>query len=111
MRGIGTFGVAGGAAFTGGPQLLQCAAFNLPDPFAGDGQVTADLLERVLAIGAEAVTQPEHFSLAIGERSERPFHLVRGVALDGRFLGRPHGRVAEDVAKLGVFVLTDFHFE
>src|SRR4051794_14967121 len=72
----------GSFALLGGAELLERAALDLPDALPRDGETLADLFQRVLAIGAEAVAQAEHLLLAIRKRRERAFHLLREVTLE-----------------------------
>src|SRR6266508_6124679 len=53
------------------PELPQRLRLDLPDPLARDLEVLADLLERVVALLADAEAHPEHLLLARGERGER----------------------------------------
>src|SRR5262249_23152520 len=69
------------------PQLAQRLSFDLPDALAGDGEVRADLLERVVPALPDAEAKAEHPGLADGEGAERtqqgPAH-----AVSRRHLGR-----------------------
>src|SRR3954465_89426 len=80
-------------------ELLQRAAFDLADALARHRQALPDLLERVLAIGAKAVAETQYFFLAIGQRRQRPLHLVRKIAFERAVLGGLDALVAQDVAQ------------
>src|SRR5688500_10042523 len=93
------------------PQLLQRAAFDLTDPLARYREPLADLLERVFALRAKTVAEPEDLFLAIRERRQRALDLVREVAFERRVLRRAHAAVAQDVAELRSVLLADLHFQ
>src|SRR5262249_1224870 len=81
-------------------QLAQRLGFDLPDPFAGDGEALADLFERVLAAVADAETHLDDFFLARRQRLEDRFGLLLQIQVDDGF-GRRHDLpVFDEVPKM-----------
>src|SRR5204862_2042509 len=71
--------------------LRHRARLDLPHPFAGDREPPADLLERHLAVEAEAVAEAKDFAFAIRQWSHRALDLVGQFAADRDLLWRTTG--------------------
>src|SRR6187200_1698221 len=65
-------------------QLSERLGLDLADALAGDGEVLADLLERVLAAVANAEAHLDYLLLARRERFEDRFGLLLQVQVDHR---------------------------
>src|SRR5215831_15778384 len=93
------------------PQLAERLRLDLTDALAGDREILADLLQRVLAAVGESEAQPEHLLLA---RRERVQHLVRLLPqreADHAFDGRADLLVLDEVAEVAVLLLADRRLE
>src|SRR6266498_1996438 len=89
------------------PELPQRLRLDLPDPLARDLEVLADLLERVVALLADAEAHPEHLLLARGERGEHLPGLLGQVHVDDRVGRRDERLVLDEVAEVAVLLLAD----
>src|SRR6266496_1849696 len=89
------------------PELPQRLRLDLPDPLARDLEVLADLLERVVALLADAEAHPEHLLLARGERGEHLPGLLGQVHVDDRIRRRDERLVLDEVAEVAVLLLAD----
>src|SRR3954469_20058736 len=88
-------------------QLAHRPGLDLADPLTGQVEVLADLLERPRLAAVEAEAQGEDVPLPLVERGEELLDLGRQQR-GGRDLERRLGRtVLDDVAELGVAVLTE----
>src|SRR5919197_4583168 len=90
-----------------GPYLRDRLRLDLADPFARDRQPPPDLLERELAIEAEAVPQPQHLAFALVERRHRAFDLLGQLVPDRSFLGRMRRGVANEVSERRLLIAPD----
>src|SRR6266545_2914916 len=89
------------------PELPQRLRLDLPDPLARDLEILADLLERVVALLADAEAHPEHLLLARGERGEHLPGLLGQVHVDDRVGRRDERLVLDEVAEVAVLLLAD----
>src|SRR6266496_1976524 len=89
------------------PELPQRLRLDLPDPLARDLEVLADLLERVVALLADAEAHPEHLLLARRERGEHLPRLLGQVHVDDRVRRGDERLVLDEVAKVAVLFLPD----
>src|SRR5438093_1582760 len=83
-------------------QLPQRLGLDLTDALARDREALADLLERVLALLADAEPEAQDLLLLGRKRGQRPLDLRRQVLVEERLVGRAGGLVLEKVAELGV---------
>src|SRR4051794_31560275 len=73
--------------------------FELADPFAGEAQLLADLLERPRIVVVEAEAQADHQGFALIHLGQVVIHLLEVVRLQ-EFLQRPPAAVVdEDLAR------------
>src|SRR5205814_2076974 len=79
--------------------------------FAGDREPPADLLERHLAVEAEAVAEAKDFAFAIRQWSHRALDLVGQFAADSDLLWRTTGGIAHEVAERRLLALADRRFQ
>ena len=63
-------------------QLAQGLCFDLANALAGDVEFLADLFERMLALAADAETQPDHFLFLRRKRLQDAGGLVANVGFD-----------------------------
>src|SRR6266508_243341 len=89
------------------PELPQRLRLDLADALARDLEVLADLLQRVVALLADAEAHPEHLLLAGGERGEHLPRLLGQVHVDDRVRGRDERLVLDEVAEVSVLLLAD----
>src|ERR1043165_2786518 len=92
-------------------QLAERLRLDLADALAGDLEVLADFLERVIALLADAEAHAEDLLLARRERREHLAGLVREVDADDALARRDDRLVLDEVAKVGVFLLTNRRLE
>src|SRR5690349_12252846 len=92
-------------------ELAQRLGFDLADALAGDREVLADLLERVLAAVADAEPHLDHLLLARRQRLEHRLGLLLEVEIDHRVRRRHHLAVFDEVAKMRILLLADRRFE
>src|SRR2546427_7803326 len=83
-------------------QLPERLGRDLRDALARDREALADLLERVLALLADAEPEAQDLLLLGRKRGQRPLDLRRQVLVEERLVGRARGLVLEKVAELGV---------
>src|SRR5438445_12293151 len=88
-------------------ELAQRLGLDLPDALAGDGEVLADLLERMLATVRKAEAQPQDLLLARRERIEDLVGLLAQGQTDDRLHRRDDLLVFDEVAEMAVFFLAD----
>src|SRR5687767_8132742 len=91
------------------PQLTERLGLDLANALASDREALADLLERVLALLADAEAQAQDLLLLGRQHRQRPLHLGREVLREERVVGRPRRLVLEEVTELRV--LTDRRLE
>ena len=88
-------------------QLPQRLGLDLADAFAGDAELLADFLQRVVGVHADAEAHAQHALLARGQAGEDAgdgfleVGLDRGVDRDHRVL------VLDEVAQVAVFLVAD----
>src|SRR5690242_20460475 len=93
------------------PQLAQRLRLDLADALAGHLEVLTDLLERVVALLADAEPHPEDLLLARRERGEHLPRLLRQVHVDDG-VGRGDERlVLDEVPEVAVLLLADGRLE
>src|SRR5881409_1228979 len=85
-------------------ELAQRLGLDLPDALAGDGEVLADLLERMLATVRKAEAQPQDLLLARRERVEDLVGLLAQGQTDDRLHRRDDLLVFDEVAEMTVFL-------
>src|SRR4029450_6316235 len=88
-------------------QLAQRLGLDLTNALAGDREVLADLLERVLAAVREAEAQPQNLLLAGRERVEDLVGLLAQAEPDDRLHRRDDLLVLDEIAQVTVFLLAD----
>src|SRR5207244_4165383 len=81
--------------------------FDLPDPLAGDVEGASDLVERAGVLAAEPVAQLEHAALAVREILERLAKRFLGQDLGRPLVGRLGPLVGDELAKLGLLLITN----
>src|SRR5262249_56547245 len=89
------------------PQLAQRLGFDLPDALAGDLEVLAHLLERVVRLLADAEPHAQDLLLAGRERGQDLPRLLGQVHVDHRVGGRGDRLVLDEVAEVAVLLLAD----
>src|SRR5262245_43465618 len=89
------------------PQLAQRLRLDLADPLAGDGEVLADLLERVLGAVADAEAHLDHLLLARRQRLEHLIGLFLEVEIDHRVGRGDDLAIFDEVAKVRILLLAD----
>src|SRR5205085_347284 len=93
-------------------QFPKRLSFDLPDALARDGEVLADLFERVLAaVVAEAEAHLDDLLLARGERRQNLVRYLAQVRDDDGVRGVKYGLVLDEVAEVRVLFLADGSFE
>src|SRR5208283_4686975 len=92
-------------------QLAQRLGLDLPDTLAGDGELLADFLERVVGFLADAEAHAQDLLLARGERGQHLARLLAEVALDGGLDGGRREFVLDKIAKRTFFLVADRRFE
>src|ERR1019366_7222980 len=88
-------------------ELLERLVLDLADPLARDIERTADLIERARVLAAEAVAQLEHAPLAVAEVFERVSQGFLGEDLHGALVWRLGLFVGDELAELGLLLVTD----
>src|SRR6185503_1276346 len=92
-------------------QLPQRLRLDLPYALAGDGEVLAYFLERVLTAVADAKAHLDHLLLARRQRLEHRLGLLLEVQVNHRFRRRDDVAVFDEVAKMRIFLFADRRFE
>src|SRR5215472_18646170 len=88
-------------------ELAQRLRLDLAYALAGDRELLADLLQRVVGVHADAEAHAEHALLAGRERGEDARRGLAQVRLD-RGLDRQHGvLVLDEVAQVAVLLVAD----
>ena len=92
-------------------QLPQRLRLDLADAFAGDRELLADFLQRVVGVHAYAEAHAQDAFLARGEGREHPRHGFLQIRLD-RGVDRDDGvLVLDEIAEVAVFLVADRGFE
>src|SRR6185437_7734198 len=92
-------------------ELAQRLRLDLPDALAGDGELLADLLERMVGVHADAEAHAQYALLAGGQGRQHPGRALTQVALDRR-LERDHGiLVLDEIAEMAVLLVADRRLE
>src|SRR5215831_6909937 len=89
------------------PELFQALVLDLPDPFAGDVERPADLVQRPRMLAVEPVAQLEHLPFAA---RERPEDLPEGLLAErdlGFLVRERQVLVGDEVPELGLVLVTD----
>src|ERR1019366_2978849 len=94
-------------SFGEGLELLERLVFDLADAFAGDVERPPDLVQRARVPAAEPVAQLEHAPLAVAEVLERGSQGFLGDGLHGALVGRLGALVGDELAELGLLLVTD----
>src|SRR2546425_10445107 len=89
------------------PELAQGFGLDLADALPRDGEVLADLLQRVLAAVGQAEAQPQHLLLARRERVEDLVRLLAQGEADDRLHRRHDLLVLDKIAQVAVLFLSD----
>src|SRR5438093_3193393 len=89
------------------PQLAQRLRLDLADALAGDGEVLAHFLQRVLRAVAQAEAHLDDLLLARRERLEERLGLLLQVDVDNRLGRRDHVAVLDEVAQMRILLLAD----
>src|SRR5579885_90255 len=92
-------------------QLAQRLGFDLADALAGDREVLADFLERVLAAVLKAEAHFDNFFLARAQRLEHFRGLLAQIQVDDRLGGRNHAAVDDEIAQVRLLLLADRCFK
>src|SRR5215469_17702139 len=88
-------------------ELPQRLGLDLPDALAGHLEVLTHLLERVVGLLADPEPHPEHLLLARRQGGQNLPGLLGQVHVDHRVRGRDQALVLDEVAQVGVLLLTD----
>ena len=88
-------------------QLAQRLRLDLADPLAGHVELLADLLERAGTPVLEAEPELQHAPLAAGERVEDRLDLLLEQLMRGGLGRRQRAAILDEVAEVGVLLLTD----
>src|SRR5258708_3282411 len=88
-------------------KLLQRLVLDLADPLARDVERPPDLVERARVLAAEAVAQLEHAPLPVGEVLERLAQRLLREDLGGALVRRLGALVGDELAELGLLLVTD----
>src|SRR5262249_57479713 len=113
-RGGGGGGVVGGGERGGGGGLgefCQRLGFDLPHALRGHGQVTADLLERVVRAGVDAEAHAEHERLARVELRESLARLARHALCADHLHRAQGGFVSEGLAERALVLVAGRYLE
>src|SRR6516162_4838083 len=92
-------------------ELSQRLGLDLPDALAGHLEVLTHLLERVVRLLPDAEPHPEDLLLARRQRGQHLPGLLGQVHVDDRIRGRDQALVLDEVAEVGVLLLTDGRLE
>src|SRR5262245_32981444 len=92
-------------------KLPERLGFDLADPLARDGEVLADLFERVLRAVADAEAHLDDLLLARRQRLQYRLGLLLEVQVDHRVGGRNDGAIFDEVAKMRIFLFADRRLE
>src|SRR5580658_3491918 len=92
-------------------QLAQRLRFDLPGALAGDGELLADFLERVVGLLPDAEAHAQDLLLARRERGEHLARLLAEVALNSGLDRRRRELVLDKIAKRTFFFVADRRFE
>src|SRR5436189_6359265 len=92
-------------------ELPERLGLDLADALAGDAELLADLLERVVGVHADAEAHAQHALLARRERSQHPRRGLAEVALDRRVDRQDRVVVLDEVAEVRVLLVADRGFE
>src|SRR5437660_12144751 len=87
------------------PELAQRLGLDLADALAGDGEVLADLLERVLAAVGEPEPEAQHLLLARRQRVQHPVGLLAEGQSDDRLDRRDDLLGLDEIAQMTVLCL------
>src|SRR5262245_66069153 len=88
-------------------QLLQGVVLDLADALTGDAEGAADLLQRAGVLALQPEAQLDHLALALGQRVERALDVL-AAQVQGGLVERGRGLlVLDEVAELGLLLLTD----
>src|SRR3954469_6950939 len=88
-------------------QLLQRLILDLADPLARDVERASHLVERARMLAAEAVAQFQHAALAVREVLECLTERLLGEDLGGAVVRRLGPLVGDELAELGLLLVTD----
>src|SRR6266852_9494233 len=88
-------------------ELAERLGLDLPDALAGDGEVLAHFLQRVLAAVGEPEAESEHLFFTWRERVQNPVGLLAQGQPDHALHGRAHLLVLDEVAQVAVLLLAD----
>ena len=92
-------------------QLAQRLGFDLADAFAGDAELLADFLERMIGVHADAETHAQHTFFARGERGEDARYRFLQIGLNCRIDGDDGVFVFDEIAEMRILLVTDRRFE
>src|SRR6478672_3025031 len=92
--------------FGQGAELLQALVLDLPDPLARDVERPADLVERPGMLAAEPVAELEHAPLPVAQVLERLAQSLLGEDLGGALVRRLGPLVGDELAELGLLLVT-----
>src|SRR5262245_49776989 len=92
-------------------ELAQRLGLDLADALAGDGEVLANLLERVLAAVRQPEAKAQHLFLSRRQRVQHLVGLLAQAEADHALDGRAHLLVLDEVAQVAVLLLADRRLE
>src|SRR4029453_7196551 len=95
----------------GMPQLSERLGLDLTDALAGDREVLAHFLERVLAAVGEAEAEPQHLLFSRGKGIQDLVGLLTQREPDHALHRRAHLLVLDEVAQVAVLLLADGRLE
>src|SRR5882724_715994 len=93
------------------PQFAQCLGFNLADTFASNCEALPDFFQSVFAAVFQAEAHFDDFLFARSQRAQDLSGLVFQVDVDHRFRRRNYRAVFNEVAKVRIFLFSDWSFE
>src|SRR5437773_8277818 len=79
------------------PQLAQRLRLDLPDPLAGDVELLADFLQRVVGVHLDAETHPQHLRFARRQRVEDVLAYVAQARVDRGIRRRDRRQILDEV--------------
>src|SRR5436305_15326664 len=93
------------------PQLPQRLSLDLPDTLAGDCERLSDFFERVLAAVFKAKPHLDDLLLARRQSAKHVRSLVFQVDVDDSFRRRNNRAVFDEVAKVRIFLFSNWSFQ
>ena len=92
-------------------QLAQCLRFDLTDALTGDIELRTDLFKGTRSAVHQTETQPENICLTVGQRGKYLLKLFLQERVGSRISRSGRVIIRDEVAKVGILLLTDRRFE